>query len=356
MGVCDNFLLKDKFFEVLDEEAKKNKVPLHGTFELTPRCNFNCKMCYVHLNAHQMNQIGKELSGEEWIEIARKAKDAGMLQLCITGGEPTLHPEFPKIYRALAKMGFFITLQTNASTLNDELLALLEEYPPRDIKITLYGSNNDIYREVCGIENGFDRVDQGIQKIKALNIPMILVTTVIKQNMHDLVNIANYCARQGLFWIYTTTVHNSVRGANSQASNVAINEETATNYREDIRRMIENPVMKDEKKPCEYCKGYRNSFWVTWNGKMQFCSFMNEPNIYVQENGFEQSWEQLIAFEEELTWPKECLECEIRSICRRCVGALVARSGKTDQVNPHFCEKLKKYVQEEKEKMSNECI
>ena len=34
--------------ELLFARADTQGIPLSGTFELTPRCNFNCKMCYIH--------------------------------------------------------------------------------------------------------------------------------------------------------------------------------------------------------------------------------------------------------------------------------------------------------------------
>jgi len=37
----------------LHARACRNGTPLVGNFELTARCNFNCKMCYVHLPAEE---------------------------------------------------------------------------------------------------------------------------------------------------------------------------------------------------------------------------------------------------------------------------------------------------------------
>ena len=35
-------------------------IPVSGIFELTPRCNLQCKMCYVRLTPDQMTPLGKE--------------------------------------------------------------------------------------------------------------------------------------------------------------------------------------------------------------------------------------------------------------------------------------------------------
>ena len=54
-------------------------LPIAGNFELTARCNFNCPMCYVHLSQEDVNAQGKELTAQQWIELARQAKDKGMV-------------------------------------------------------------------------------------------------------------------------------------------------------------------------------------------------------------------------------------------------------------------------------------
>ena len=40
----------------LGDKAREKGIPFGGQFELTPLCNFNCKMCYVHLNPDQMER------------------------------------------------------------------------------------------------------------------------------------------------------------------------------------------------------------------------------------------------------------------------------------------------------------
>ena len=73
-------------------------IPVSGTFELTPRCNLACRMCYIRLTPEQMAPIGRERSAKEWLDIAQQAKDAGMTFLLLTGGEPTLRADFLEIY------------------------------------------------------------------------------------------------------------------------------------------------------------------------------------------------------------------------------------------------------------------
>ena len=52
-------------------------MPVSGTFELTPRCNLSCKMCYIHMTGEEQASRGRELTTEEWLSVGRQAGDAG---------------------------------------------------------------------------------------------------------------------------------------------------------------------------------------------------------------------------------------------------------------------------------------
>ena len=77
---------------MIQEMTHEADYPYGGSFELTPLCNLDCKMCYVHLQDPSVRQ--RMLSGEQWLSIIRQAIDAGMMKPMLTGGEAMTHPAF----------------------------------------------------------------------------------------------------------------------------------------------------------------------------------------------------------------------------------------------------------------------
>ena len=92
----------------LHARACRSGTPLAGNFELTARCNFNCKMCYVHLTAEEQQRRGRELTADEWLAIAQEARSRGMLFLLLTGGEPLIRKDFRYLLTELKKMGLLV--------------------------------------------------------------------------------------------------------------------------------------------------------------------------------------------------------------------------------------------------------
>ena len=100
----DNIKTWDDYREFIQEKAKKNILPDTATFELTPLCNFNCKMCYVHLKPEEMKLQGRLRTKEEWISLAKELKEKGTLFILLTGGEVLTRKDFREIYEELSKM------------------------------------------------------------------------------------------------------------------------------------------------------------------------------------------------------------------------------------------------------------
>ena len=71
--------MKSKKEQALFQYAIKNKHPVNGSMELLPLCNMNCNMCYVRLSREKMEQAGRLRRLDEWMEIARQMKEAGVL-------------------------------------------------------------------------------------------------------------------------------------------------------------------------------------------------------------------------------------------------------------------------------------
>lgn len=106
----------------LHARACRSGTPLAGNFELTARCNFNCKMCYVHLTAEEQQRRGRELTAEEWLAIAQEARSRGMLFLLLTGGEPLIRKDFRYLLTELKKMGLLVSVNSNGSLIDRDWL------------------------------------------------------------------------------------------------------------------------------------------------------------------------------------------------------------------------------------------
>ena len=153
----------------LHRKGRKLGLPVGGNFELTARCNFNCPMCYVHLQQEDIDARGRELTAQQWIALAKEARDQGMVFALLTGGEPFVRKDFFEIYTAMKAMGLLIIINSNGSMISGEIRKKLIEDPPFRMNISLYGGCNETYRNMCGI-SAFDNVVGNIRALKEAGI------------------------------------------------------------------------------------------------------------------------------------------------------------------------------------------
>lgn len=168
----------------LARKAWETGTPISGQFELTPLCNLDCKMCYVHLDKAQLRGE-KLLRAESWLRLMDEAADAGMLSASLTGGECLTHPDFKQIYLHLKRKGIEVTVLTNGTLLNDEMADFFAEHMPRMIQISLYGSNEDAYERVTG-HRLFKQTVDAIERVKARSIPLHIALTPSKYMLSDM--------------------------------------------------------------------------------------------------------------------------------------------------------------------------
>jgi MoaA/NifB/PqqE/SkfB family radical SAM enzyme len=134
-------------------DAMPARHPVNATLELTLRCNLKCKMCmFRHSDRENACLAAEELTSAQWADMAQQLFDAGTLNILITGGEPLLRKDFCEIYSSIYRLGFLVTLYTNATLVTQEILQTLRKYPPHRIGITLYGGY--LLHRVTQLKNG----------------------------------------------------------------------------------------------------------------------------------------------------------------------------------------------------------
>jgi molybdenum cofactor biosynthesis enzyme MoaA len=98
-------------------------VPVDACVELTTACNWNCINCFSESSP---SWPGRYADAAKVVEVLRD--DAGrLIRVCVTGGEPLMHPDVEKLIRLPAEMracGF--VLSTNGSVRSDIDPALIE--------------------------------------------------------------------------------------------------------------------------------------------------------------------------------------------------------------------------------------
>lgn len=347
--------------DFLFQKASRRKIPLSGTFELSPECNFACRMCYVRKTHREVLAHDRPMvTLAQWLEIARQAREQGMLYLLLTGGEPFLWPDFWKLYDALVHMGILVSVNTNGSLIDEEVIRKLKDLPPNRVNITLYGASDATYERLCGAKNVFSRVDRAISGLKAAGVNVKLNCSLTPHNAGDLQDIIRYAKQRDLYLQVNTYMFPPIRrDASMVGKNDRFTPQEAAYYHMERYRLqsspeeyqtflrqtaegMEQPIGLDESciDPLDgkiRCRAGNAAFWITWDGWMTPCGMMPEPKIELMGRPFREVWQELAGVSDGLALSGICSQCPDQKICHSCIAIAASETGSYGGIPTYLC-------------------
>lgn len=169
------------------------------------QCNNRCKFCVQGdkrnlLAAKNLEEIKKDLK-----EAFKKGKG----EVVLTGGEPTLHPDFLEIVKSAKSIGFKeIQIQTNG-----RLFAYFDfcvktiEAGATQFSPALHGPNAKIHDFLTSSRGSFEQTIQGIKNLKKLNQYLLTNTVITAKNYRHLPEIARLLVDLGVNQFQFAFIH-----------------------------------------------------------------------------------------------------------------------------------------------------
>lgn len=346
------------------DKSNEKRIPFSFDLELTARCNNNCRHCYINIPAQDQHAREKELSLKEIMKLADQAVDLGSLWCLITGGEPLLRPDFSEIYLGLKKKGLLVSVFTNACLMTEKEGELFQTYPPRDLEVTVYGACQETYERVTGTPGSYQNFRRGLDILLSRNIKVRLKAMVLRSNVHELPDMADFCRQRTCDYFRFDTLLN-LRHDGDPDRNKKIKEErlspdeiTAIErddkerfgaLKKECERLLLHPyVPQTGARHLLYCGAGRNSFSIGYDGRFRLCSSLLHPDcIYdLRQGSLREAWENLAPKVLALSsdhpdFLTKCHSCSLVNLCLWCPAHAYLETGRLDGWVKEFCEVAK---------------
>ena len=152
----------------------RKRFPLVLMLEPTLRCNLACAGC-GRIREYQ-DTLDQMLSAEECLAAV---DEAGAPAVCLTGGEPLLHPDIKQIVDGIVARRRFIYFSTNGLLLEDSL-GKFKPSPYMSFVLHLDGLAES-HNRFTGRDDTFDIAIAGIKAAKQAGFPVRTNTTIYKE-------------------------------------------------------------------------------------------------------------------------------------------------------------------------------
>jgi MoaA/NifB/PqqE/SkfB family radical SAM enzyme len=163
------------------------RFPRRIYFQITRNCNLLCDYCFI-----KSRPGDPHVPKQTIFKIAEFMGKCGLMEVRLTGGEPTTHPDLLSIMDKFKEEGIYISLATNGLWDRFTLDALCEEsYLWVIVSIDGARETHNKYRP-----GTFDRIIENLRILRKHNpsVRIRLTTVLTKDNMNQMMELGEICA------------------------------------------------------------------------------------------------------------------------------------------------------------------
>lgn len=157
--------------------------------ELTYRCPLGCAYCSNPLN---MADYSDELSTAEWCRVLAEARDLGVLQCHLSGGEPLLRRDVVDIVATAGELGLYTNLVTSAIGLSRGRAEQLRAAGLDHVQVSVQADEPVASDRLAGIPSWHRKIE-AMRVVRELGWPLTVNVVLHRQNIDrvaDLVALA----------------------------------------------------------------------------------------------------------------------------------------------------------------------
>ena len=189
---------------------QKNHRLWNACFELTYLCNERCRHCY--LDDPKANAETGILRFDVWKKVIDEIADMGCATALVTGGEPTLHPDFLNVLRHLARRGILVDLYTNALDISTALFDAIVDCRPNTVSFSLYGGTPAFHDWITRIPGSFERSLKTILMFKCAGVDVYVKSVLFKGHADEYAKLKKLGQRMQIPVECAQTVTNTRSG------------------------------------------------------------------------------------------------------------------------------------------------
>jgi radical SAM protein with 4Fe4S-binding SPASM domain len=328
--------------------------PRACVWELTLSCNLRCKHCGSFAGSRRDD----EMSLEENLKVADQLAALGCRRVTLSGGEPTLNPDWDRIGKRLADHCIKVNLISNGWNWNATHVERAKAAGLCGAAFSLDGfqREHDEFRQA----GSFDRVVSAIDACVAGGLPVAVNTTVNKLNQGILRPLRDFIAERGAFSMQvqlatasgTMGLHRDL--VVDPADLVWLVPELAAICRQNTRKFFAvaaddigyygkpEPGLRDDGGELPFWIGCRAGCQVVGiesNGNVKGClslpSSMHGETRFVEGNLRDKSLAEIWQSEDAFTYNRKWSESQLTGFCRVCRYRDFCRGGCTWTVHCH---------------------
>ncbi len=333
-------------------------------WEITRRCNLRCVHCR---GASEDISYEGELSTSEARSLIDEISRYYSPVIIMTGGEPLIRDDIFDLIRYGTDKGLRVVLASNGTLIDERMASLIKASGVKRVSISIDGPTREEHDGFRGVPGAFDGAINGIENLKKQGVPFQINVTVTRRNKNKLEDIFKLSKDLGAVAIHIFLLVPMGRGKDLMGEEISPEEyeevliwfykkriserdiefkaTCAPHYYRIIRQMAKKdgiPFTPENFGMDFYtrgCLGGISFCFISYNGILQPCGYLEINCGNIRETGFKDAWEnspQFNALRNSENYKGKCGYCEFFKVCGGCRARAYAVYGDYLREEP-FC-------------------
>jgi MoaA/NifB/PqqE/SkfB family radical SAM enzyme len=232
-----------------------------ASYEVNLGCNYDCEHCYLGL---------KNFDGLAWPQrelLLHILRDAGVLWLQLTGGEPLIDKLYAQVHTLAYELGMMLSISSNGSRLaSPRMLDLLTAMRPYRIVVSVYGATAEAYDGLTRRPGSYRKFVAGLDAACEAGLPLRLNIVATRHNAHEVDAMKAMADTRGLQYMLYTNISPTIYGGPESLPAQA-------------------GELLSRRRPFTGCNAGHTFFHVDPHGHASICKVGRDPNISLMDEG-----------------------------------------------------------------------
>ena len=295
-------------------------------------CNLACQHCWITPTYDPSGETTVHARLDHVAKAIQEGKPLGLNRIKLTGGEPTLHPQFRELVHMISESGLGVTIETNGTLIDRDLARFLKSHRVQHISVSIDGATAEVHDDLRGVQGCFQQALDGIDHLVAEGLHPQLICTIHDGNISHFDRIIELAFEHKCNSVKFNHVQVVGRGDQFAKKHALSIEDLLDLYRHlerDIRPGAKIPIFLDippafhsirqlSKEPGGRC-GIRNILGMLAGGELALCGIgVNVPELvygHIETDDLRDVW----CHSPKLKTLRDVIPSKLEGICGDCV-------------------------------------
>ncbi len=157
--------------------------PIGMLAELTHRCPLQCPYCS---NPVELLKANREMDTDTWLALFEQAADLGVLQVHLSGGEPTLRRDLELLIAGLSARGVYTNLITAGVGIADGRIEAFAEAGLDHLQLSFQGARAATTDRVGNHPGGHQKKLETARRARAAGLPLTINAPIHRHNIEEV--------------------------------------------------------------------------------------------------------------------------------------------------------------------------